>query len=210
MDEAVMENKPRFAPNTRVRLKDGVDPDFYDGFSRTGNEGWVRKTKHDSYGYPRVFIQWDKDHWAYNGQEDTWTWEGHFEMAQEHDSLEDELMPVVSKFVKELATTLRGKQPPEESVEETTEEDVLNAWKLRTSEAARALVDSSAFVLICLVEKDDKIYPFAFQGAQTEELGVIAQSQAAEMSYMFQNSLMVQELERVGAMAEDEDDDEDE
>lgn len=69
----------RFPANTRVRLREGVDSGFYGGFSRVGCEGWVRRRKLDRYGYPQILVEWDKDHWAYNGQEDCWTWEGHFE-----------------------------------------------------------------------------------------------------------------------------------
>ena len=78
----------RFKINTRVRLREGIDPAFFDGLSRVGNEGWVRRRKRDRYGYPEVLIEWDADHWAYNGQPDCWTMEGQFEAAEENDMKE--------------------------------------------------------------------------------------------------------------------------
>lgn len=73
-------------PNQRVRLRDGVDPNFYGGMGMAGNEGWIRRQEHEpQYGFVRVYIEWDKDHWAYNGAPDMWTWEGHFETVKEDE-----------------------------------------------------------------------------------------------------------------------------
>src|SRR3954466_5189582 len=64
--------------NERVKLKsDGQDALY--AFACAGSEGWVRNLDHDKLGYPMVYIEWDKDHWAYNGEPDRWAFEAHFD-----------------------------------------------------------------------------------------------------------------------------------
>ena len=69
----------------RVKLRDGVDPSFYGGMAKVGNEGWVIARQRDRFGLPQIFIQWDPFHWAYNHQPDGWTFEEHFDLVgKEH------------------------------------------------------------------------------------------------------------------------------
>lgn len=73
----------RFSERARVRLKDGVDPSFYNGLAKVGNEGVVTARRIDKLGFPEVYIKWDAEHWAYNHQPDCWTYEGHFDLVEE-------------------------------------------------------------------------------------------------------------------------------
>lgn len=82
-----MDKMAKFPINTRVRLRD-VSPEFYDGYGCVGNEGWITAQKTDEYGYSHVYIVWDKEHWAYNGAPDKWTWEDHFDKVD--DNMADE------------------------------------------------------------------------------------------------------------------------
>src|SRR5256885_1869865 len=97
---------PKIPDGARVRLKDDVNTQMYGEFSRSGNEGWIRKHKEDKYGYQHVWIQWDPDHWAYNGAPNGWTWEDHFEiveksMSDRKDPLEKEIAGIASAFAQE-------------------------------------------------------------------------------------------------------------
>src|SRR4051812_27694283 len=66
----------------RIRLR-GDKTGVYD-LARAGAEGWIRARTLDPVGeFPMVYVEWDKDHWAYNGQSDIWTYEDHFERANE-------------------------------------------------------------------------------------------------------------------------------
>jgi len=70
--------------NQRVRLKaDGQDALY--PMACAGSEGWIRKQDTDPLGYPMVYIEWDKNHWAYNGEQDRWTFEAHFDPVEEND-----------------------------------------------------------------------------------------------------------------------------
>lgn len=43
-----------------------------------GSRGWAKDVKVDDLGFPLVYIEWDRDHWKYQGQEDGWTFQSHF------------------------------------------------------------------------------------------------------------------------------------
>jgi len=84
-----MDSQFRFKNNTRVKLR-SVDPTFYMGMAKTGNEGWIIKHRVDKFGLPEVYIRWDTDHWAYNEQPDCWTYEDHFDLAQMEENVAQE------------------------------------------------------------------------------------------------------------------------
>lgn len=64
--------------HSRVALKNGVE-DVY-ALAVPGTEGWVRDHKIDDDGFAMVAIEWDKDHWRFNGQPDGWTFADHFKV----------------------------------------------------------------------------------------------------------------------------------
>lgn len=45
--------------------------------------GTVRKFQTDSYGYEKIFIVWDRDHWRHNGESDRWAYASHFMVIEE-------------------------------------------------------------------------------------------------------------------------------
>lgn len=209
--------EPQFSVNDRVRLRDGVDPGFYNGYSRTGNEGWVRKYKFDKYGYSQILLEWDKNHWSYNGAPDSWTWEGHFEPVEDDMSnqrnQEDAIREVTDGFVKGLlhifqpeADLPESEEPDAEPVKEsglsTEEED----WVVRIGAAQEVLNNARAFVTVALCAKEDDaeapLQPYILMGAQDEKLGLICQSQVSHLSLMFQDSLIGEEVNRLSANKE--------
>jgi hypothetical protein len=64
--------------NTRVALREGADDVYL--LALPGTEGWVRDHKQDPDGFEMVAVEWDKDHWRYNGQPDGWTFADHFKV----------------------------------------------------------------------------------------------------------------------------------
>src|SRR5271169_6004254 len=126
----------RFKVNTRVRLRDGVDSVFFGGYSRSGNEGWIRKRKRDRYGFPEVLVEWDKDHWNYNGQPDCWSMEGQFEAAKEiimevpnpNQSRDEKVRDLTEKFIGALFGAL-GVEEEQEEQETSKPEDDSDQWE---------------------------------------------------------------------------------
>ncbi len=52
-----------------------------------GSRGWIRARKDDDYEYGKVYVEWDKEHWRFNGEPDGWTFASHFRLAPEEPDL---------------------------------------------------------------------------------------------------------------------------
>lgn len=207
----------KFTVGTRVKLRDGVDPSFYNGFSRVGNEGWVRKRKRDKYGYGQIFIEWDKHAWAYNGTEDGWTHEGHFEAVEEskmneptsqnnQKELEDTVRGITENFVKTLfgamgASVEQIEDEPVMEVGLTKTEDDSNDWENLAAEAAKAIVNAPAYFVIALEHlhapgAPPLVIPRVFHAAQESEQALIVQSQIAHILANLQDATISKVLEQ--------------
>lgn len=185
----------RFKINTRVRLRGGVDPVFFGGLARVGTEGWIRKRKRDRYGYPEVLVEWDKDHWSYNGQPDVWTMEGQFEAVEEinmeaptpKEARSEKVRALTEKFMDALLTTLEGDEPEASAEEpEAEEENVEEQWATLAAEAAEVVTKAPAYVVIALerMEVDGAppmIIPRVFHAAREPDYKLITQSHLAHV-----------------------------
>ncbi len=197
----------RFKINTRVRLREGVDPAFFNGYSRVGNEGWIRRRKRDRYGYPEVLVEWDKDHWAYNGQPDCWSMEGQFEAAEENDvsqldpnqNRNEQVRDLTEKFITALFGTLgvtEEAQAPEE------EQQIDSAqWEALAAGASDAVQNAPAYIVIALeyLQKEDAppmIIPRVFHAAKEPEYKLIMQSQLAHVLASMQDETIAGVLQQ--------------
>src|SRR3954467_9670267 len=100
----------RTKPRDRVRIKDDVTHMY--PMARVYSEGVVGDRTHDNLGYPMIFIEWDKDHWAYSGEEDRWVLEAHF------DKVEESKMEEKPDIVEALAKLLEQYRSQGEETEE--------------------------------------------------------------------------------------------
>lgn len=154
-----------FPINTRVKLRD-VSPEFYDGFGCVGNEGWIRAQKVDEFGYPHIYVVWDKAHWAYNGAPDKWTWEGHFDKVESMDDNQQDMKKVMMEtFIEAFQETLnkmspdadKSDQAKEPAVDPKNEENVDKVAAL--SSASKILDDAESFVVIAVKRTQDPLTP---------------------------------------------------
>ncbi len=204
----------RFKPNTRVKLRDGIDPTFYNGYSRVGNEGWIRKRKLDKHGYPQVFIEWDRNHWAYNGQQDGWTWENHFdsvggedmgETPKQEPEFEENVRNITETFIKSLFGALGVRSEPADdpdtvSIPLNDEIDDPDNWEDLAADAAQAIQQSPAYIVIALEPlttpgAPDMMLPRVFCAARQEEYKLIAQSQLAHVLAAMQDDTIADVLQ---------------
>src|SRR6266550_2150007 len=89
----------RTRKDQKVRLKSSGQDALY-SHAYAGSEGWVRDQKLDPLGYPLVFIEWDREHWADNGEPNKWAFEAHFEPVEGDEVAEpnpNEFMNFMSK-----------------------------------------------------------------------------------------------------------------
>jgi hypothetical protein len=145
----------------RVRLKaDGQDSLY--SMACAGSEGWIRKQDIDPLGYPMIYIEWDKNHWAYNGEQDRWTFESHFDPVEENDMSDQQGSnppPEFVNFMNSMWQQFQASQTPEPQAEEppplNEPESRPDGQLLSDEEFAEALAksvevakESDAFILI--------------------------------------------------------------
>lgn len=202
---------PRIPDNTRVKLKDGISPDFYDGFGLPGNEGWIRQHKAvDRYGPHQVFIQWDHDHWSYNGAQDRWTWEDHFDIVEGtpmNETKQDQIRALVGAFGDSLIEIAAGDPEPPADVqvpeapkptgskdEEPSYDEVLDA-------ATKTASDAEAFFVLAIRKEVNEetqeglIYPVAYHASQNTRASLLAQMQLSKLAASFQERLVMQTMQ---------------
>lgn len=94
----------RTEKNQRVRLK-GEAESLYP-LAHSGAPGWVRGHRKDELGWPQVKIEWDKDWWGYNGEQDRWAIEDHFDIVpelHEDDQVSDEKQTIPADVLAAMA-----------------------------------------------------------------------------------------------------------
>lgn len=206
---------PRIPDNTRVKLRDGISPEAYEGFGLAGNEGWVRKHQSDRYGPEQVFIQWDKDHWAYNGAQDKWTWEDHFDIVEEPmtdqtPTRSEQLTDLMGAFTASLLEIVGDDSPapPQADVPPAPEagQEQPPSYGDILKSAIKASADAESFFVIAIRKDDNEgvIYPLVYHASQTPEASLIAQLQLSHVASSFHAKLVGEALQAVSEPDEDE------
>lgn len=185
----------QFPIGTRVRLKDGIDPSFYNGFSRVGNLATIRKRRRDRYGYAQVYVEWDSHDWSYNGTENCWTWQSHFIEAEENqmtepkDDMEEQVKKVAEGFMKNVFEIIKSANDSDSDPkleQEPFDDDPEENWDFLTESAMEALAIAPAFFVIALeqIESPESptiVVPRVFHASREKEYKLIIQSQLAHM-----------------------------
>lgn len=136
----------------------------------SGSEGWADSLSHDELGYPLVYVKWDKEHWAYNGEPDTWTFASHFEAMEDKMDEEESEPDAVQKIMNLISANA---QPVEQSVEADTEPKTVGAdvlldalvhhvewptkedFKTALADALSDTADDDGFILLSIKRNDD-------------------------------------------------------
>jgi hypothetical protein len=117
----------RTKKDQRVVIKDSATHMY--PMARAYNEGWVRRQQHDHLGYPLVYVEWDKDHWAYSGEEDRWVLEAHFDPVE--DSMADDKYNNLLKALADVVAQAQSDEAPKsEAVPDELEEKELNGHEV--------------------------------------------------------------------------------
>lgn len=88
-------------PDTYVELLPGFEQ-VYD-FALAGTRGWIRDTQEDEYGFEKVYVEWDKNHWRYQGEPDGWTFANHFQEVKETELVEPQDVVVPATLDPEMS-----------------------------------------------------------------------------------------------------------
>ena len=173
-------------------------------FARVFNEGIVRARRHDDLGYPLIFIEWDKDHWAYSGEEDGWTLEAHFDLVEEdmqdkndNDKLND-LLAVLSTLVKDFQVGEPSSDPSADDRDDdgddgATFDEVLNA----AIDDAR---DSEAFIIIVAHPEDwdgtQIVVPRTYVHSKRADAAMMLDAAMADQAAQAHARLVLRTIER--------------
>lgn len=184
--------------NGRVRIKDEVTHMYPS--ARVYNEGIVRRQIHDELGYPMIFVEWDKDHWAYSGEQDRLLLEAHFDPVEETmaDKNED-LAAALTEFLKgwqnkdEESNINKDKDDPRPT-EEYSYEHILD-------NAVKDALDGEAFIVISASSENfqgtDMLAPHVYVHHKSEAARLFLEATIAD--YVAQSVLrMAQEGIRKG------------
>ena len=170
-------NDMKFPLHARVALKPGADEVYLAAV--VGTEGWIRDSKVDGDGFEMVKIEWDKDHWRYQGQPDGWTYADHFnEIGPPSPGTPNPnpQAPAQEKSDDDVIAKL-----PEQSEEEV--ENYID----QLSEAMEACSEGEAFMVITVKKAPhpenpgEMVYmPSLFQANTSKEAAMLLDIQLAE------------------------------
>lgn len=171
---------------SRVALKDGMDAVYLLALPQA--EGFVRDQKVDPDGFPLVYVEWDTDHWRFNGQRDGWTFEEHFDL-KERSPIEPEIQPDPD-FLAQLSP-----EPPKITDEQAQE------FFDELSDALEQATDGEGFLLISVKRKQTEdgelVYPEIFTSTLTEEAGLLLDAQLAQIAALSYQEMILKLVDLV-------------
>lgn len=109
------------------------------------SHGLVRAVKEDEFGFQKVYIEWDKEHWRYAGEEDRWTFATHFRPIEGEDLVQIDDEPILLKDESSIRI------PTSEEYEKM--EEYLDALMVACDKAS----ESDGFYLVTLKRENDFI-----------------------------------------------------
>lgn len=153
------ENQPhKTKPKDRVRIKDSVTHMY--PMARAFSEAVVKKRMHDPLGYPMIFVEWDKDHWAYSGEENGWAFEAHFDRVEETEMAEEKGKPDLAEALAKLLEQYRPVQEDSETgspQENDPDQEDGSDYESILAKALEDAQDGEAYIVLVA-------YPEEYQG----------------------------------------------
>ena len=108
--------RDQFQPGDRVRIKNECSGALnYGGMSTMFNEGKVIAVRDDNLDGQNIAIEWDKEHWSYNGANDGWTYGEHFELLErEPMGKKEEFLKLMREAIEESKNAPEDKPPDQD------------------------------------------------------------------------------------------------
>lgn len=203
----------RFNKGDRVRLRTDRADIYRRAFG--GSEGVVKDRRVEDLGHHNmVFVVWDKDHWTYNGEEDMWAFEDHFDPASkkvasppaeeidvsitfEKDNDVPDKKPDFMSALRNLIDQYEGDQVDDSDEAEAGFDQMLE-------EAFEYAVGCEAVVIVGVRREESPVNPNdsllitdAHSWYKTEESKLLLQAQLSQIGAHTHNQLAMQAIERV-------------
>jgi len=171
-----------FKTGQRVRLKSEGQDNLY-AWAFPGSEGWVRDAQLDDMGYPMIYVEWDKNHWTYNGEANRWTFESHFELVEEN--MEEKKPEEFDDLLKQFQEFLIAKKKADEPEPEPARGDSLSEYKERLGRAIEVAKAADSFLIITVTRE----YPDGPEGIPLLVPDVVNSYQSPEAGYLLESRL---------------------
>jgi hypothetical protein len=194
--------KHKLRRNQRVRLKKEGQDALYE-FAAAGSEGWVRDATHDKYGYPTVFIEWDRDHWTYNGEPDRWALEAHFDPVEDNkmsDGNKDFLGGLSpEEFATAFAKFLTNQQAPETNAPASDSPAAEKVAEQAIRDGGAELIkDADSFVLVATVRNSaGDLIPRVAQYYRSPEGGLLVELHVSKLATIAFEELAVARIREI-------------
>lgn len=166
-----------------------------------GSQGTIVAKKPDKDGFRMVYIEWDRDHWRYSGQDDQWTYEEHFKPIDQNGifaALDDP-----QGFASQVLERAKDRGKDEEEMEEFIE---------RLDEVVNLLSDSEGFIVLTArrethPQHPDKsfVVPYVYGAFLNDPIMALLESQMVQLAAVANQELAQKLLRRY---QESDDDDE--
>lgn len=185
--------------HSRVALKDGADSVYL--FALAGTEGWVRDHKEDEHGYELVKIEWDKEHWRYNGQSDGWTYQNHFKVIGPPSFPKEQTEPIEEEQLEALLAEELGEGV---EIDASPSDEQLAVYVDTLAEATEAASESEAFLMIAVRRvpnpenpRETVFLPQIFTTSTSKEGALLLDIQLAECASTSYEEMVISLIEQL-------------
>lgn len=160
---------------SKIELIPGMDS-VYDK-AVAGSQGIVVAKKKDD-GFAMIKVEWDKDHWRYNGEPDQWTYENHFQLAERtslHEAVEDP-----TQFAHAIMDRMQDMGNSEEEIDDYVD---------KLHRVANLLAESEGFIILTArmepspTQPDsDTVIPYIYGAFLTPQAQMLLEAQLIGMA----------------------------
>ena len=137
-----------------------------------------------------VFVEWDRDHWAYNDEPNQWTFESHFEIIEEGSTVSkkssDDILRGIAGLIGEYLSDVDNDQgKTQESTAPTPDTaDSPDEFIETIGNAHERATEADAFILISINEERDQagndiMVPYVYSSHRNDIAGVLLHAQVA-------------------------------
>jgi hypothetical protein len=174
----------------KVELKPGMDGVYQK--AGPASQALVLDKKTDTDGFEMLKVQWDREHWRYNGEPDQWTHESHFQVVNVTGLYEAQKNP--RDFAAKMIDRAEEEGVPEEQIEKYI--DQLN-------EIVNLLAESEGFIIMTARQEpsptqpdDDVLIPYAYGSFLSPQAMVLLEAQMMQMAAQAHQEMAERMMER--------------
>lgn len=164
-----------------------------------GSQGVIKHRKVDDEGFPMVFVEWDKSHWRYAGEDDGWTYESHLRPLKGVEFFS--VLENREEFLAEMFTRIDDADSPEYA----------DAFLKNMNAAITLLADCDGFFVLGMKQEPDPedsertvIVPYIHSGFLTEEIMALLEAQIVGLAAMSFQEMVGAILANIASKQDDE------